>query len=66
MPAAVTQLAIAPVKGMRLTAVDVVDVEPAGVAGDRAFLVVDPDDSLLLSIRTPALLQCSRAGRRAC
>jgi uncharacterized protein YcbX len=57
MPAAVTQLAIAPVKGMRLTAVDVVDVEPAGVAGDRAFLVVDPDDALLLSIRTPALLQ---------
>jgi uncharacterized protein YcbX len=57
VPATVTRLAIAPVKGMRLTAVDEVEIEPTGVAGDRAFLVVDREDRLLLSTRTPALLE---------
>jgi uncharacterized protein len=53
----VTALAVAPVKGMRLTLVDEIEIEPAGVAGDRAFLVVDHDDTLLLSTRTPRLLE---------
>jgi MOSC domain-containing protein len=53
----VTHLTIAPVKGLRVTAVDELDIGPAGPIGDRAFLVVDADDSLLLTTRTPALLQ---------
>jgi MOSC domain-containing protein len=54
--AAVAALAIAPVKGLRLSAVDELDIGPAGPAGDRAFLVVDAANSLLLTARTPALL----------
>jgi uncharacterized protein YcbX len=57
MTATVTQLAIAPVKGLRLTAADELDIGPAGAVGDRAFLVVDADNALLLTTRTPALLQ---------
>jgi uncharacterized protein YcbX len=53
----VTQLAIAPVKGLRLTAVDEVEIGPTGVVGDRAFLVVDAANELLLTSRTPTLLQ---------
>jgi uncharacterized protein len=56
MPA-VTQLAIAPVKGMRVTDADALDIGPTGPAGDRAFLVLDGDGALLLTTRTPALLQ---------
>jgi uncharacterized protein YcbX len=52
----VTSLAIAPVKGMRLAAADQLDLGPHGPPGDRAFLVVDEDDRLLLTTRTPALL----------
>lgn len=57
MSATVTQLAIAPVKGMRVTAADELDLGPAGPAGDRGFLVVDAENRLLLTTRTPALLQ---------
>ena len=57
MPVTVTALATAPVKGMRLAAAERLELGPAGAAGDRAFLVVDDEDRLLLSIRTPALLQ---------
>jgi uncharacterized protein YcbX len=57
--ATVTQLAIAPVKGLRLTAADELEIGPTGPEGDRAFLVVDADNKLLLSTRTPALLQVS-------
>jgi MOSC domain-containing protein len=53
----VTRLAIAPVKGLRLAAVDELEIGPTGPVGDRAFLVVDPDNALLLTGRTPALLQ---------
>ncbi len=56
MPA-VTALAFAPVKGMRLATADRLELGTAGVKGDRAFLVVDEDDGLLLTTRTPALLQ---------
>lgn len=58
MPA-VTELAIAPVKGMRVAATDELDIGPNGPVGDRAFLVVDADNTLLLTSRTPALLQVS-------
>ena len=57
MTATITALAVAPVKGMRLTPVDEAEIESTGVAGDRAFLVVDHDDRLLLSTRTPRLLE---------
>jgi MOSC domain-containing protein len=53
----VTSLAIAPVKGLRLVEVDELELTPAGPAGDRAFFVVDPDGRLLLTTRTPKLLQ---------
>jgi hypothetical protein len=55
--ATVTDLAIAPVKGLRVTAADELDIGPAGPVGDRAFLVVDADNGLLLTTRTPTLLQ---------
>jgi uncharacterized protein YcbX len=55
--ATVTDLAIAPVKGLRVTAADELDIGPAGPVGDRAFLVVDAENGLLLTTRTPTLLQ---------
>jgi uncharacterized protein YcbX len=54
----VAALTLAPVKGMRVTPVDALDLGPTGARGDRAFLVVDPDDhALQLTLRTPRLLQ---------
>ena len=61
MPITVTGLNLAPVKGMRVAAVAEVRLEPAGPVGDRAFLVVDGDDELLKTTRTPALLQVEPA-----
>jgi uncharacterized protein YcbX len=55
--ATVTQLAIAPVKGLRVAAMDEVEIGATGPVGDRAFLVVGADNTLLLTTRTPALLQ---------
>jgi uncharacterized protein YcbX len=52
----ITALAIAPVKGMQLASAETLELGTAGVAGDRAFLVVDEEDRLLLTTRTPALL----------
>jgi uncharacterized protein YcbX len=57
MTATITRLAIAPVKGMRLTPVTELELGASGARGDRAFCVVDPDGALLLTTRTPALLQ---------
>jgi uncharacterized protein len=57
MSATVAQLAIAPVKGMRLAAVDELVLDATGARGDRAFCVVDAEGGLLLSTRTPRLLQ---------
>jgi uncharacterized protein YcbX len=57
MSATVTQLSIAPVKGMRLARVESLELEGTGARGDRAFCVVDSANTLLLSTRTPALLQ---------
>ena len=53
----VRALTIAPVKGLRVATTRELDITPTGPAGDRAFLVVDQDNSLLLTTRTPALLQ---------
>jgi hypothetical protein len=53
----VTQLTIAPVKGMRVAITDELEITPTGPRGDRAFLVVDQDNSLLLTTRTPKLLE---------
>jgi uncharacterized protein len=54
----VSQLAIAPVKGMRLQPVTQIQVGRHGVMGDRDFLVVDADDGkLLVTSRNPGLLR---------
>jgi hypothetical protein len=55
--ATVTQLSIAPVKGMRLVSVDELTVEPSGARGDRAFCVVDPKNVQQLTTRTARLQQ---------
>jgi uncharacterized protein len=55
--AVVAALAIAPVKGMRVVAVDAVDLRPAGPAGDRAFLLRGADGRIAMTTRHPRLLQ---------
>jgi uncharacterized protein YcbX len=57
MNATVTHLTLAPVKGMRVAPADALELGPTGARGDRAFLVVHPDHSLQLTLRTPLLLQ---------
>lgn len=53
----VSELAIAPVKGLRLTRCDAVDLTRRGPVGDRAFVVIDDGLDLVRTPRTPALLQ---------
>jgi len=53
----VAALSVAPVKGMRVQPVDAIDLRAVGAAGDRRFVVVDAEQRLLLSTRTPKLLQ---------
>jgi uncharacterized protein len=55
--ATVSQLAIAPVKGMRLQYTSEVQLGHDGVTGDREFLIIGEDGKLLPTSRTPALLQ---------
>ena len=57
MSASVSQLAIAPVKGMRLQRTSEVQLGQDGVTGDREFLIIGEDGKLLQTSRTPALLQ---------
>ena len=57
MPVTVSQLAIAPVKGMRLQRSTQIQLGRHGVAGDRAFLIVDDDGKLLQTARNPGLLR---------
>jgi uncharacterized protein YcbX len=57
MNATVTQLSIAPVKGMRVVGVDALTLDPSGARGDRAFCVVDPEGSQQLTTRTARLQQ---------
>lgn len=56
MPVTVSQLAIAPVKGMRMQSTGGVQLGEHGVTGDRVFLVVGEDGELLQTGRTPALV----------
>jgi uncharacterized protein len=56
VPITVAEVSIAPVKGMQVTVVDSVEIEPQGPRGDRLFLVVDAaTGELLLTTRNPAL-----------
>ena len=61
MSITVTELWLAPVKGMQVGAVDAVTLDPRGPRGDRSFLVVDADGALLITTRTPALLTVAAA-----
>lgn len=61
MPVTVSRLAIAPVKGMRLHATSEIRLGQHGVIGDREFLVIGADGKLLLTTRTPPLLQIEPA-----
>ena len=65
MPVTVSRLAIAPVKGLRLLSASEITVGAHGVTGDREFLVVGGDGKLLLTTRTPALLNIEPAWDRA-
>ena len=65
MPVTVSQLAIAPVKGMRLHGASEIRLGRYGVIGDRDFLVIGEDGKLLLTSRVPALLQIEPAWDRA-
>ena len=56
MSATVTQLTLAPVKGMQVTPVDALEVGPLGAAGDRAFYVLDADDAVVETARATGLL----------
>ncbi len=57
MPVVVSQLNVAPVKGLRLIPAAELRIEASGAVGDRAFMVVDEDGGLMETTRTPALLQ---------
>jgi len=61
VPVTVSRLAIAPVKGLRLLAASEITIGPHGVTGDREFLVVGDDGKLLLTGRTPALVNIEPA-----
>jgi uncharacterized protein len=65
VPVTVSQLAIAPVKGMRLHGTSEIRLGQHGVIGDREFLVIGADGTLLLTGKTPALLQIEPAWDRA-
>jgi len=65
VPVTVSQLAVAPVKGMRLHGTSEIRLGQHGVTGDREFLVIGEDGKLLLASRTPALLQIEPAWDRA-
>jgi uncharacterized protein len=57
LPVTVSQLAIAPVKSMRLQHSTEIQLSHRGVTGDREFLIVDDAGKLLLTARNPGLLR---------
>jgi uncharacterized protein YcbX len=57
LPVIVSQLAIAPVKGMRLQRSTQIQLGRHGITGDRDFLIIDDDGTLLLTARNPGLLR---------
>jgi uncharacterized protein len=64
VPVTVSQLAVAPVKGMRLQRTSEVQLGQHGVTGDREFLVIGENGKLLLTSHTPALMQIEPAWDR--
>ncbi|MDP9144208.1 MAG: MOSC domain-containing protein [Actinomycetota bacterium] len=61
MPITVSDLAIAPVKGLRLAQADELEFRASGAVGDRAFVVVDESDQALMqTARTPTLVQVAQ------
>jgi uncharacterized protein len=65
LPVTVSQLAIAPVKGMRLQRASQIQLGHHGVTGDREFLIVEDDGELLLTARNPGLLRIEPCWERA-
>jgi uncharacterized protein YcbX len=57
LPVTVSELAIAPVKGMRLQRSTEIRLGQHGVTGDREFFIVDDGGKLLLTARNPGLVQ---------
>jgi uncharacterized protein len=57
LPVTVSELAIAPVKGMRLQRSTEIQLGRHGVTGDRDFLIVDDDGKLLVTARNPGLVR---------
>jgi uncharacterized protein YcbX len=57
VPVTVSQLAIVPVKGMRLQRSDQIQLGHDAVMGDREFFVVDDEGKLLQTARNPGLLR---------
>jgi uncharacterized protein YcbX len=57
VPVTVSQLAIAPVKGMRLQRSDQIQLGKHGVIGDRDFLIVGDNGELLQTYRNPGLVR---------
>jgi uncharacterized protein len=57
VPVTVSQLGIAPVKGMRLQCASEVQLGHHGITGDREFLIIGEGGKLLLTYRNPALHQ---------
>ena len=64
MTATVTQLTLAPVKGMQVTPVDRLELGALGADGDRAFFVLDPDNGWSRPRARPGCSPCSRTGTR--
>jgi len=65
LPTTVSQLAIAPVKGMRLQRDAEIQLGQHGVTGDREFLIVDDDCRLLQTSRNPGLMRITPTWDRA-
>jgi uncharacterized protein YcbX len=61
MPITVSELWLAPVKGMQVGPAEAVTLDAEGPRGDRSFLVVGADGGLLITTRTPALLAVAAA-----
>jgi uncharacterized protein YcbX len=61
VPIAISELWLAPVKGMQVAPVEAVELDVQGPRGDRALLVVDTDGALLVTTRTPRLLEVGAA-----
>jgi uncharacterized protein len=56
VPATVTSISIAPVKGMRMQALTEAEVTVDGVSGDRCFFLVDADAAMISATRLGPLL----------